>query len=171
MQPYVYVKSFNIYIYNNKYLCTYSYSLLYYPQTAGKRIESIFGFCDIRRFTDTTECLQEEVMLFVNRIANVIHNIVAQCNGTANKNIGDAFLLTWKLDGLSDDTRAELADQALLSFLKIIVEIEKNQEVICGFSVAGMSRLFDRMPGYKVSMLAALQVILLLTQLLSSSKN
>ncbi len=92
-------------------------------------------------------------MLFVNRIAYIVHNIVVQCNGTANKNIGDAFLLTWKLDGLSDDAQTELTDQALLSFLKIIVEIEKNQDYIFGFSVAGLSRLFDRMPGYKVGIL------------------
>ena len=30
----------------------------------GILIKSIFGFCDVRQFTDTTECLQEEVMLF-----------------------------------------------------------------------------------------------------------
>jgi hypothetical protein len=41
-------------------------------------IEAIFGFCDIRNFTDTTECLQEEVMLFVNRIACILHSIVVQ---------------------------------------------------------------------------------------------
>ena len=35
---------------------------------AGTMIRSIFGFCDVRQFTDATECLQEEVMLFVNRI-------------------------------------------------------------------------------------------------------
>jgi len=29
----------------------------------GKMITSIYGFCDIRNFTDTTECLQEEVMV------------------------------------------------------------------------------------------------------------
>jgi hypothetical protein len=29
----------------------------------GTMIESIFGFCDVRQFTDTTECLQEEVSL------------------------------------------------------------------------------------------------------------
>ena len=27
----------------------------------GTMIKSIFGFCDVRQFTDTTECLQEEV--------------------------------------------------------------------------------------------------------------
>ena len=63
----------------------------------GALVHAIFGFCDIRNFTDTTECLQEEVMLFVNRIAHILHGIVVQCKGAANKNIGDAFLLTWKL--------------------------------------------------------------------------
>jgi class 3 adenylate cyclase len=55
---------------------------------------SIFGFCNVLNFTDTKECLQEEVMLFVNRIAHILHSIVVQCDGAANKNIGDAFFLT-----------------------------------------------------------------------------
>ena len=44
----------------------------------GTGITSIFGFCDVRNFTDTTECLQEEVMLFVNRIAHILHSIIVQ---------------------------------------------------------------------------------------------
>jgi hypothetical protein len=36
---------------------------------AGKKMVAIFGFCDIRNFTDMTEILQEDVMLFVNDIA------------------------------------------------------------------------------------------------------
>ena len=35
-------------------------------------------------------------MLFVNEIAEVVHGIVDQFSGAANKNIGDAFLLVWK---------------------------------------------------------------------------
>jgi hypothetical protein len=42
----------------------------------GKKQASIFGFCDIRNFTDATEILQEEVMVFVNTIAEVVHNLV-----------------------------------------------------------------------------------------------
>jgi len=53
----------------------------------------VFGFCDIRRFTDTTEVLQEGVMEFVNTIAHLVHGAVAARGGAANKNIGDAFLL------------------------------------------------------------------------------
>jgi class 3 adenylate cyclase len=54
---------------------------------------AVFGFCDIRRFTDTTEVLQEGVMEFVNVIAHLVHTAVAARGGAANKNIGDAFLL------------------------------------------------------------------------------
>jgi hypothetical protein len=34
-----------------------------------KKVVAIFGFCDIRNFTDATEVLQEDVMQFVNTIA------------------------------------------------------------------------------------------------------
>lgn len=58
-------------------------------------------------------------MLFVNRIAHILHSIVVQCKGAANKNIGDAFLLTWKLDEKLPSSEAYiLADQALLAFCR-----------------------------------------------------
>lgn len=78
------------------------------PLIAGNKLVAIFGFCDIRNFTDVTEILQERVMLFVNEIAQIVHangksNIpkhylykVHDLHGSANKNIGDAFLLVWK---------------------------------------------------------------------------
>ena len=36
-------------------------------------VEAIYGFCDIRQFTDTTECLKERIMTFVNEVAEVVH--------------------------------------------------------------------------------------------------
>jgi class 3 adenylate cyclase len=63
----------------------------------GKKIIAIFGFCDIRNFTNVTEILKEDVMIFVNEIANIVHSSIHQHHGSANKNIGDAFLLVWKL--------------------------------------------------------------------------
>eukprot|EP00606_Chrysophyceae_sp_TOSAG23-5_P000943 GSChrysophyteH2.ASY1.ANO1.1063.1 assembled CDS len=98
----------------------------------GHMIHSIFGFCDVRQFTDTTECLQEEVMLFVNRIGHILHSIVVQCSGAANKNIGDAFLLTWKL--------------------------EERWEFIINFSSASTARLYKRFPGYHVRIGSGLHV-------------
>ena len=32
----------------------------------GQKIMAIFGFCDIRNFTDATEVLEADVMVFVN---------------------------------------------------------------------------------------------------------
>ena len=46
------------------------------PLISGKKILAIFGFCDIRNFTDATEVLQENVMVFVNEIAEIVHGTV-----------------------------------------------------------------------------------------------
>lgn len=127
--------------------------------TTGRMINSIFGFCDVRQFTDTTECLQEEVMLFVNRIAHILHSIVNQCSGSANKNIGDAFLLTWKLeDDMTVDETSYLADSALVTFCKALVELGRYQDFICNFSNAANERLYKRFPGYLVRIGSGLHV-------------
>ncbi len=39
----------------------------------------------------------EEVMIFVNTIASIVHSNADKYGGAPNKNIGDAFLLVWKL--------------------------------------------------------------------------
>jgi len=35
-------------------------------------------------------------MSYVNKIAEITHSVVDRYGGSANKNIGDAFLLVWK---------------------------------------------------------------------------
>lgn len=69
----------------------------------GEKVIGIYGFCDIRNFTDATEVLQTKVMTFVNRIASIVHTNVVKFGGSPNKNIGDAFLFVWKLASLSDE--------------------------------------------------------------------
>ena len=53
--------------------------------TPGRKVHAIFGFCDIRQFTDTTECLQEEVMKFTNHIARIVHEHTHFYGGSCNK--------------------------------------------------------------------------------------
>ena len=75
----------------------------------GQKCWAVFGFCDIRKFTDATECLQEQVMTFVNHIGGIVHSAVDQMGGSPNKNIGDAFLLVWKLPCNPETVRKILA--------------------------------------------------------------
>lgn len=63
----------------------------------GEKVIGIYGFCDIRNFTDATEVLQTEVMTFVNSIAAIVHINIVKFGGSNNKNIGDAFLFVWKV--------------------------------------------------------------------------
>ena len=37
-------------------------------------------------------------MVFVNDIVDIVHQYAFEYGGSANKNIGDAFLLVWKFD-------------------------------------------------------------------------
>lgn len=145
-------------------------------RSSGKLVSALFVFCDVRNFTDTTECLQEEVMLFVNKIAAILHELTVHCEGAPNKNVGDAFLLVWKLqnhdkgdDEEDDDERQDpeamtrqalideggkhatlLAGQALYCVLKFALELSRLHGYVCQFSSAASQRLFSRMPDYRV---------------------
>ncbi|GAW83168.1 adenylyl cyclase alpha [Plasmodium gonderi] len=62
----------------------------------GEVVYSVFSFCDIRNFTELTEILKEKIMIFINLVAEIIHDCCDFYGGSINKNIGDAFLLVWK---------------------------------------------------------------------------
>jgi len=67
------------------------------PMVKGRKKNAIFGFCDIRGFPKVNEVLQEDTMVFLNEIADIVHSSVDLFEGSTNKNIGDAFLMVWKL--------------------------------------------------------------------------
>ena len=113
------------------------------PIIPGKKVMGIYGFCDIRNFTDTTEILKEKVMVFVNQVAEIVHQITADYCGGANKNIGDAFLLVWKFENqfIKEVTNKQgkielklkkinrvrqICDLALICFIRILIEINKS---------------------------------------------
>ncbi|CAG9334471.1 unnamed protein product [Blepharisma stoltei] len=129
----------------------------------GNKIVAVFGFCDIRNFTDSTEELQEAVMVFVNEIARIVHSMVDTYHGAANKNIGDAFLLVWKfsekdfaatndggIQANPDSMKAKyIPDLALFSFLKILAKINKDPVIL---KYREHTKLNLRMPNYEVKM-------------------
>lgn len=122
----------------------------------GNRKYAVYGFCDIRNFTDATEVLQEDVMVFVNNIAEIVHGIVDRCLGSANKNIGDAFLLVWKLPDMAEDILkdqiemrrvTDICDLAVFSFLKIIGKLNRHPRIL---QYRTHPKLISRFKDYKV---------------------
>ena len=116
------------------------------PLIPGKKVMGIYCFCDIRNFTDTTEILKEKVMIFVNQVAEIVHQITSDFCGSANKNIGDAFLLVWKLEDrfvkeevnkqgvkelkLKNVNRInQICDMVLICFIRILIEINKSYKL------------------------------------------
>lgn len=115
------------------------------PMIPGRKMVAVFGFCDIRQFTDTTEVLQEGIMEFVNQIAKIVHLEVARHGGSANKNIGDAFLLVWKFPDwvrpqdvdrcvrsgapVAGDEISSVADRALASFVLTVAELRRSSRL------------------------------------------
>merc|ERR1719421_105244 len=109
--------------------------------TAGRKVVAIYGFCNICDFMDTTQCLLEEVMVFVNKIAHIVHTCVHEWRGAANKNMGDSFLLTWMVQDAEDQRRMlrdgievsdkmqELTDRSLVAFIKVVSEIRRAADL------------------------------------------
>jgi class 3 adenylate cyclase len=139
----------------------------------GSTVSCIFLFCDIRQFTDATECLQEEVFVFTNRIAAVVHSICHAYGGSANKNVGDAFLLSWLLEddtgkkegrsagqgrGMRSETKStgsggpdtftaksNQADKALLSVVKICMALHHDKFYIETMSETARENLLTKL--------------------------
>lgn len=107
----------------------------------GIKTMAIFAFCDIRQFTETTEALQERVMLFVNDIAKIVHGVASEYLGMPNKNIGDAFLIVWKIPQQELDSKNRItnkssvilnniADCALIALIKILIKLNTEESTL-----------------------------------------
>ena len=112
------------------------------PMASGNKIEAIFGFCFIHDFAAISEVFEEKTMPFVNHICEIVHSCVDKFNGYTNKNIGDCFLLAWKVKSkeiqINDNNNnynpneelTLLADCALLAFLNIFKKINKSRKIL-----------------------------------------
>ncbi len=158
------------------------------PLIPGLRIYAFFGFCDIHHFEEVLEKLEKEIMTFVNTIAAIVHNRVHGWLGQSNKNLGNAFLVVWRIGdektlmqmltggsiyerqksmsvkkvAQKDDVAAQqevdlrrvagadmLADRALVGYLKIIAEINRDMGIL---SYRKHARLVDHDHEFKVRM-------------------
>lgn len=133
------------------------------PLVPGKQQLCIFGFCDIRQFANMTEILEQDIMIYVNEIAAVVHQSVDECLGATNRNLGDVFVLVWKFpdEVLTKDRYknkvliqghpfiAQFADMALISYIKIIGEINSNG---CILKYNENPQILEKLPNFRVKM-------------------
>merc|ERR1719436_845781 len=115
----------------------------------GRRVEAIYGYCQIQDFTVTTEVLQEKTMVFVNQVAEIVHRIVDEHLGAANKNVGEAFLLVWRIGLYEKDLRPKNADLAVVSFIQVVAELSRNRQLA---EYRGHPALLARLPNFRVSL-------------------
>eukprot|EP00427_Karlodinium_veneficum_P008349 CAMPEP_0169086980 /NCGR_PEP_ID=MMETSP1015-20121227/13993_1 /TAXON_ID=342587 /ORGANISM="Karlodinium micrum, Strain CCMP2283" /LENGTH=977 /DNA_ID=CAMNT_0009147191 /DNA_START=157 /DNA_END=3087 /DNA_ORIENTATION=- len=92
----------------------------------GSRVDCILGNARIRDFSVATEVLQGKVMTFVNQIAEIVHGVVDEFGGAANKNNGETFTLVWRLANKDQPTVQRLADMAMLSFAKVLGAVHRS---------------------------------------------
>ena len=116
----------------------------------GNKIQAIFGLCDVRNFTDTTEVLQEDILMFINEIAGIVHYTVTAHLGAPNKNVGDAFLFVWKTPEDSPlSYLTNLADLSIISCLKIVAYLCSSPKIL---KYHTHHQLMRRMPNYSVKL-------------------
>lgn len=108
----------------------------------GKKKECAYGFCDIRQFTDTVECLQDHVMLFTNSVGEIVHQSCHDNRGEPNKNIGDAFLIVWRSKVVGDHTK--IVDGALTAFRRCVREVAASQTLQLVTNVEAIHKTFGR---------------------------
>lgn len=86
----------------------------------GVKVECIIGIVRIRDFSTATEVLQTKIMTFVNQIAEIVHGVVDEYHGAANKNNGDMFLIIWRLEGVDVIRKTRMAEMSVVAFAKIL---------------------------------------------------
>lgn len=92
----------------------------------GQRVNCMIGCVRIRNFSIATEVLRSKIMTFVNQIAEIVHGMVDEYYGAANKNNGDMFLIIWRLEELQEDDITRLAEMSVCSFAMILGDLHRS---------------------------------------------
>jgi class 3 adenylate cyclase len=89
-------------------------------------------------------------MVFVNQVAEIVHTIVDTWHGAANRNIGDAFLIVWRMrDNFNLQMRAKMAEMSVISFVQVVAAINKSAVLK---EYREHPALLARLPNYRVRM-------------------
>merc|ERR1740117_1500233 len=86
-------------------------------------------------------------MIFVNRIAAIVHSLCDEFWGNPNKNVGNGFLLVWRLSGHEERYQHKLADMAILSLTSMVAKLATSADIA---EYRTHAKLLKRIPNYRI---------------------
>jgi len=92
---------------------------------SGVRVDCIIGMARVRNFSTATEVLQAKIMTFVNQIAEIVHGVVNEYHGAANKNYGEMFLIIWQIRGVEKHLQ-RIAEMSVAAFARVLGGLHRN---------------------------------------------
>ena len=121
----------------------------------GQIVNSVFGYCTVRQFEDVAEILQEDLMSFVNEIAQIVHHVTEARLGNVSRNQGNSFLLVWKVDSNCEHPNytENLGDLALVTVLRLFADLAKSKRLQ---RYRGHPSLHRTLPNYAVNITCSL---------------
>lgn len=78
----------------------------------GRPVNCLLGLARIKNFSTANEVLKGSIMMFANQVAEIVHGVVNEYHGAANKNNGDSFLLVWRMSEEDFDSGKHKLDEA-----------------------------------------------------------
>eukprot|EP00418_Pyrodinium_bahamense_P099583 CAMPEP_0179036264 /NCGR_PEP_ID=MMETSP0796-20121207/13529_1 /TAXON_ID=73915 /ORGANISM="Pyrodinium bahamense, Strain pbaha01" /LENGTH=948 /DNA_ID=CAMNT_0020732547 /DNA_START=59 /DNA_END=2905 /DNA_ORIENTATION=+ len=113
----------------------------------GSKVEAIYGWCSIKHFATATDVLQEHTMVFVNQVAAIVHRIVDEHLGAANKNVGETFLMVWRIGLYEPELQSKVADLAVMSFVLVVAELNRDRQLA---QYREHPKMLARLPQFRV---------------------
>jgi len=106
----------------------------------GEKTVAVYCYCEIQDFYEIFKVLKENVLIFVNEIAEIVHCITDENFGFVDKNIGEAFSLIWRIDenfirinpynneleAVKSNAITNIIQASVITIIKIIMEIYKT---------------------------------------------
>lgn len=98
------------------------------PLIPGKEVLAVFCFVKIGNFDSVLYALGPGVLKYINHISSFVHNMAERFLGSVNRNLGDSYLLLWKVP---EDDKIIVGDRLVVNPYSAVVK-----------STAGLAVLF-----------------------------
>ena len=89
------------------------------PLIPGREILAIFCFVKIGNFDAVLSKLGPDVLKYINHLSNFVHNLTERFLGSVNRNLGDSYLLLWKVP---EDDKVMVGDRLVVNPFSSVVK-------------------------------------------------